>query len=58
MHLSNIHSNAIDQLLVITKHIASAHHNLNHSFTYDMDKYYPEIWEQLISKKKNIFLSS
>ena len=54
--LFSLHSNAIDQLLFISKHIASNLHSLNPSLTYDMNKYYPEIWEQLVSLRKEYIL--
>lgn len=54
--LFSLHSNAIDQLLVISKHIASKLHDLNPSLTYDMNKYYPEIWGKLISLRKERIL--
>lgn len=51
------YSNAIDQLLVTSKYIASNLRFLNPSLTYDMNKYYPHIWEKLISQRRESILN-
>jgi len=45
-------SNAIDQLLIISEYLVSKLRNLNPSVTYDMNRYYPQILEKLISQRK------
>jgi AcrR family transcriptional regulator len=51
------YSNAIDQLLVTSKYIAGNLRFLNHSLTYDMNKFYPQIWEKLIFQRKKSILN-
>jgi TetR/AcrR family transcriptional regulator, cholesterol catabolism regulator len=50
--LIDLYSNAIDQLLNISKYLFGKLQNLNPSLTYDMNKYYPEIWGKLVSQRK------
>jgi TetR/AcrR family transcriptional regulator, cholesterol catabolism regulator len=55
--LCTLHSNAIDQLLMISKHIISKLYNLNPSLTYSMNKYYPLIWENFLKQRKEYILT-
>jgi hypothetical protein len=55
--LCDIHSNAYDQLLIISKYIVRKLHNLNSSLTYGMYKYYPQIWEKLNNQRKEYLLA-
>ena len=50
--LCTLHSNAIEQLLMISKHIISKLYNLNPLLTYSMNKYYPLIWEKFLRQRK------
>ncbi len=54
--LFNSKSNAIEQLLIMSKHIASKSYNRDPSFTYDVKKYYPQIWESMISQRNEYIL--
>jgi AcrR family transcriptional regulator len=50
--LIGLYSNAIDQLLNISKFLLRKLQNLNPSLAYYMNKYYPKIWEKLVSQRK------
>jgi len=50
-NICHSHSNAIEQLLALSKYLANKLHNLNLSLTYDLSKYYPLIWEEFITKR-------
>jgi len=52
-----LHSNAIYQILVVSKYLVCKLHNLNSSLTYDMNKYYPQIWEKLNNQRKEYLLA-
>jgi TetR/AcrR family transcriptional regulator, cholesterol catabolism regulator len=54
--LCNLYPNAIDQLLSISKYLVNKLRNFNRSIIYDMNKYYPQIQEELISKRKEYIL--
>ena len=56
--LCSLYPNAIDQLLIISKYIVNKNlHYLNSSLIYGMRKYYPQIWEKLISQRKEYILA-
>ena len=55
--LCSLYPNAIDQLLIISKYIVSKNHDLNSLLIYSMHKYYPQIWEKLISQRKEYILA-
>lgn len=54
--LISLHSNAIDQALILSKRILNSLRAINDSVTYDMRKYYPQIWEKLINQRKEYIL--
>ncbi len=45
-------ANAIDQLMMMTGFFTEQLKNSNASFTYDLQKYYSDIWEEVISFKR------
>lgn len=50
--LCSLHTNAIDQLLTMSKYIVNKHRKLNPALIYDMNKYYPQILEKSTSQRK------
>jgi len=46
--------NAVDQLLAVSRKISGDMHNLNPSLTFDLQKYYPEIYRKFTLRKKEI----
>lgn len=55
--ICDLQTNAISQLLVVSKSVISKLHNLNSSLLYDMNKYYPEIWGKLNNQRKEYLLA-
>lgn len=45
--------NAIDQLLLISTHVAERYKNLNPAVSFDLKKYYPDLWRKIINYKKD-----
>ncbi len=50
------HKHVIDQLYAISKFIIEINFKLTPSLTYSVDKYYHQIWEELINKRENHIL--
>lgn len=46
--------NAIDQLLIVSRKVCSEMHHFNPSITFDLQKYYPEIYRNFNQAKKEI----
>lgn len=44
--------NAIEQLMMITSFLARTLQTSNASLTYDLQKYYPDIWQEVVSFKR------
>ena len=49
--------NAIDQLLSVSRKVCSEMQHFNPSITFDMQKYYPEIYRKFNQSKKEIIFS-
>lgn len=47
---------AIDEVLMILKHIAQKVKEIHPSIHYDLEKYYPEAWEVFNNHKKNFIM--
>jgi TetR/AcrR family transcriptional regulator, cholesterol catabolism regulator len=45
--------NAIEELLMVSKFIAGFLKSINPSVTYDIQKYYPEIWKNITSNRRD-----
>ncbi len=45
--------NAIEELLMVSKFIANFLKQINPSVTYDIQKYYPEIWKSITSDRRD-----
>ena len=43
--------NAIEELLMVSKFISNFMKQINPSVTYDIQKYYPEIWKSIVSDR-------
>jgi TetR/AcrR family transcriptional regulator, cholesterol catabolism regulator len=50
--LCSLHTNAIDQLLSMSRYIVNKHRKLNPALIYDMNKYYPQILEKSTGQRK------
>jgi AcrR family transcriptional regulator len=49
-------ANAIDKLMMMTRFFAEHLKNSNASLTYDLEKYYPEVWIEVIEfKREEVF---
>lgn len=55
--MENPDGNAIDQLMQITLFFASLLNNASPSLTYDLQKYHPEVWEEVEAFKQNDIFS-
>jgi len=49
-------SNAIDELLIMSKYLTNKIQKANMSFTYDLQKYYPEVWKWVFESRKEHIL--
>lgn len=45
--------NAIDELLRVSKHLSNFVNTINPSFTFDLQKYYSEIWGNIVQNRRN-----
>ncbi|NLF43134.1 MAG: TetR/AcrR family transcriptional regulator, partial [Bacteroidales bacterium] len=45
--------NAIDQLIELSRFLARHLSDVNHSLTYDLQKYYPAIWQKTTQTKRD-----
>jgi TetR/AcrR family transcriptional regulator, cholesterol catabolism regulator len=52
LQLKKNYSNAIDDLLIVSKFISNYIKAINPSFSYDLQKYYPEIWKNITGKRR------
>ncbi len=49
-------TNAIDKLMMMTRFFAEHLKNSNASLTYDLEKYYPDIWNEVLEfKREEVF---
>jgi TetR/AcrR family transcriptional regulator, cholesterol catabolism regulator len=54
--LEQENNNAIDELLLLSRLIADHLKNVNPSLSYDLKKYYPRVWDDLVQfKSKTVF---
>ncbi len=54
--LEQENNNAIDELLMLSRLIADHLKNVNPSLSYDLKKYYPRVWDDLVQfKSKTVF---
>lgn len=54
--LNQPNTNAIDKLLMMTQFFARHLKNSNASLTYDLQKYYPDVWDEVIEfKREEVF---
>jgi len=51
------HKHVIDQLYAVSKYIIEINFKLTPSLTYSMNKYYPEIWKELLNKRETHILN-
>lgn len=51
-NLSNLHLNAIDQMMAISKYLETKIFNLNHALLHDMKKYHSSIWETFVKQRE------
>ena len=52
--LREMNLNAIDVLLEVSKHVSRAIQKFNPSITFDLKKYYPEVFKDFMEKKREI----
>ena len=50
--LNQPNTNAIDKLLMMTQFFAEHLKNSNAALTYDLQKYYPDVWDEVIEFKR------
>jgi AcrR family transcriptional regulator len=51
------HEHAINELLMISKYIIQRNFSINSSLIFNMTKYYPVIWEEIMHKRKELILN-
>lgn len=51
--LCNSKSNAIDELLIVSKYLSEKFQKISPSFSYDLQKYYPSKCKKLIEERNN-----
>jgi len=51
------HEHAINELLMISKYIIQRNFSINSSLIFNMTKYYPVIWEEIMRKRKELILN-
>lgn len=51
------HFNVIDQLYIISKYILDKNYSLNPSLIYSMKKIYPDMWKDILNKRKAFVLN-
>lgn len=51
-YITDGHFNAIDGLLEISKIVNTTFHMFNPGFSFDLQKYYPEIYQKVVTKKR------
>ncbi len=51
--LNQNYVNAIQELLLVSKNLSDFINAINPSFTYDLQKYYPEIWKNIMNERRS-----